>query len=106
VNEGAHKELPECEWELEMSCAMTDSHFLVYREKALKATLTIFTPKNKASGNFGDSKQAYELDGDKREFSSEDELRRAIIEGPKELWVYAGSTRVTADGEDNVRKSL
>jgi len=88
-----HKEVPRFSWTLAQTWAGEDEHALLYRDERYKAQCEIITPKNKASGQFGKGRAFFFLDDDKREFGSQDELRQAILEGPKELWVYAGSTR-------------
>ena len=88
-----HKEAPEFSWHLVQTWSAEKEHALLYRDERFKVQCEIITPRNKASGNFGQGKLYFFLDDDKRTFSSQDELRQAILDGPKELWVYAGTTR-------------
>lgn len=102
MKDGAHKELPELHFQFHQSWSFDTAHLLIYRDETFKATLTIETPKNKCSGRFGETSKTYQLDGDIRMFESEEELLDAIENGPKEIWVYAGTTRDTRDDEEPI----
>lgn len=85
-------ERPTPNWVASTHISMTTYHSALYRDEDLKAQMEIITPKTK-TGEFRDGKSFYFLDGDKREFKTEEEMLDAIMEGPKELWVHAGTTR-------------
>ncbi len=71
-------------WKLEMSIGGEKQHSLLYRSEFLGKgiQLEIHTPV-KANGEFGKARKTFFIDGDKREFKSEDEIREVITESLK-----------------------
>ena len=92
-----HRELPPFEWTLN-SCFEGDECSMLYRDERFKAQMEIHTPRLE-NGEMGKGKTFFFLDEDKRTFKTQEELREAILNGPRELWVYAGTTRGRPDDE-------
>ncbi len=66
-------------WQLGTSLSGDKMHSLLYRGKYkdVGVQLEIHTPKRK-NGTFGKEKHYFFINGDKREFRTEEELREAI----------------------------
>jgi hypothetical protein len=93
----AYKQRPAPTWEPEMHWAFKTEYVGMYRDPVLKITMHTCTPR-KADGSLGKQEVVYKLDGDIREFLTEETLIDALMDSPAELWVHVGTTRQPTGG--------
>lgn len=67
-------------WKMVMSMSKADKHILAYRSHYMQQDVQaeLVTPLDPDTGEFGQAKITYYIDGDNREFNSERELTEAI----------------------------
>lgn len=67
-------------WKMESHFAFTKQHSLLYRAEfyGLGIQMEVHTPVK--NGKFGEQRVYFFIDGDKREFKTEDELKAAVKE--------------------------
>lgn len=87
-----YKQAPVPEWTLQLSMGGSEQHSMLYRDETLKAQMEIHTPVRDGAPS-GEGSASFHLDGDEREFATQQDMILAIIEGLAELWVHKGTTR-------------
>jgi hypothetical protein len=89
--DGAVKTIPYPEW-VYVSGGHGSSHgHRVYRDEKLKVQCELVTKRRK-NGEYKSGECSYYIDGDPREFDSETEMLRALLEEGKAIYQFVGRT--------------
>lgn len=88
-----YRERPVPKWTMRCHLA-ADVYAALYRDDILKCQMEVITPRRMDGSPKEESATvSFFLDGDSREFGSQEEMINALMAGPAELWVYGGTTR-------------
>jgi hypothetical protein len=89
---GEIKTRPVAEWKYVAGFSGSTDACRIYRDDILKAQQYVISSRKDFSDDWR-GEPVFMLDGDPREFSTEEAMIDALIDSPKEVWVYAGTTR-------------